>query len=394
ISALEEMVKHNEKERRKIQEKLDAMKKATSESSPSSPLKRFDEAKKAATQLIEKIENSTTLEEAKSSVARLREILAELEQIFNAAIAAFSEGKALPEIGDFSEINRLSTQLTVHDRMLGKLRDDIDGAKRRLEKLLPQQARLSSKIQKLEDMARLLKLKAGRWRTLASNISGNLMALSEKIGTKNGELLACREKLGKKMEELKEISVNFEEMTKKSLDYLREREKVLSGEISAIGNVNFRAQEDLTQKEAELAVESQKEEKLMAERDRLLTYMREIDEKKNEVFMQTFAPIAKNFSELFAEITDGCSGRLLLENEQSPFEGGVIIEADFGGGESLGLSGGQKTVAGLAFLFAIQKYRPATFYVLDEIDAHLDASNRRKVAALLQKLSKDSQILV
>ncbi|MEM3723770.1 MAG: AAA family ATPase, partial [Candidatus Hadarchaeales archaeon] len=393
ISALEGMIKQYERERSRIQAKLDAMSEASPETQPSSPLQRFEEVKRAAVQLIEKIENSTTLEEAKSSVAQLKAVLGELEEIFRSVVSAFSEGKSpIPEIANFSERSRLVAELTSYDMMLSKCREEVDSAKRRLEKLLPQEAGLSSRIQKLKETEGLLASKAERWRTLASNISNKLIGLSGEIGRKSGELTSCDEKLGGKMEELGKISVNFEEMSRQTLDRLLEREKSLSEEISALGNVNFRAQEDLAQKEAELASERQKEEKLTAERERILAYMKEIDEKKKEVFMQTFLPIAKNFSELFAELTDGRSGRLLLENEQSPFEGGVIIEADFG--ESQQLSGGEKTIAGLAFLFAIQKYRPTTFYVLDEIDAHLDASNRRKVAALLRKLSKDSQIVV
>jgi chromosome segregation protein len=88
---------------------------------------------------------------------------------------------------------------------------------------------------------------------------------------------------------------------------------------------------------------------------------------------------------------------LKLENEESPFEGGLDILARPEGSvvSYIGsLSGGQKAITALAFIFALQRFRPTTFYVLDEIDAHLDPKNRVRVAEMLQKLSRESQIVV
>jgi len=88
---------------------------------------------------------------------------------------------------------------------------------------------------------------------------------------------------------------------------------------------------------------------------------------------------------------------LKLENEQAPFEGGLEIVARPEGSGALyigSLSGGQKALTALAFIFALQRYRPTTFYVLDEIDAHLDPKNRTRVAELLRQFSRESQIVV
>ena len=58
------------------------------------------------------------------------------------------------------------------------------------------------------------------------------------------------------------------------------------------------------------------------------------------------------------------------------------------------MSGGEKSLTALAFLFAVQEYRPAPFYILDEIDAALDKENSLKVAMLIKDLSKDAQFVV
>jgi chromosome segregation protein len=74
-----------------------------------------------------------------------------------------------------------------------------------------------------------------------------------------------------------------------------------------------------------------------------------------------------------------------------------LIEAAAAGKKMMNIdlmSGGEKTLTALAFLFAIQKYRPSPFYILDEIDAALDKPNSKKTVDLIKKYSKDSQFIV
>jgi chromosome segregation protein len=75
----------------------------------------------------------------------------------------------------------------------------------------------------------------------------------------------------------------------------------------------------------------------------------------------------------------------------------LIVQANPGGKMLLNLdsmSGGEKTLTALAFLFAVQEYRPAPFYILDEIDAALDKENSKKIADLVKSLSKEAQFVV
>jgi chromosome segregation protein len=135
----------------------------------------------------------------------------------------------------------------------------------------------------------------------------------------------------------------------------------------------------------------------MAEKQSLLNFMAEIDEKKKQVFMKTFNEISKHFTQIFRELSPNGDAMLKLENEQSPFDGGLeIIARPEGSGTSYigSLSGGQMALTALAFIFALQRYRPTTFYVLDEIDAHLDPKNRTRVAEMLRQFSRESQIVV
>jgi chromosome segregation protein len=92
----------------------------------------------------------------------------------------------------------------------------------------------------------------------------------------------------------------------------------------------------------------------------------------------------------------GGTASLSLENPED-LESGLLIEANPFGKKLVNidsLSGGEKSLVALAFIFAIQKYRPAPFYILDEIDAALDKENSEKVAKIIKEFSKDAQFII
>ena len=161
--------------------------------------------------------------------------------------------------------------------------------------------------------------------------------------------------------------------------------------------MNFRAIQDFRDAERRYNSEKLKHDKLVAEKQALLDFMREIDEKKKEVFMQTFNELSQQFSKIFIELSPGGVARLVLENEENPFEGGLEIEANPAGKavDRVGaLSGGEKALTALAFIFALQRFRPTTFYVLDEIDAHLDPQNLHRVAEMIRRSTRESQVIL
>ena len=95
--------------------------------------------------------------------------------------------------------------------------------------------------------------------------------------------------------------------------------------------------------------------------------------------------------------TKGGDAELVMENLENPFEAGVRINVKIGTSKFLdirSLSGGEKTMAALAFIFSIQEYEPASFYVLDEVDAALDKHNSDKLAKLIREYSNKAQYIM
>lgn len=174
-------------------------------------------------------------------------------------------------------------------------------------------------------------------------------------------------------------------------EFIRKTEK----ELAAIGLVNLRAIEEYEKFKTEFDEYKNKYEKILEEKKAILDMMEKIEEKRRDVFFRCLNEISNEFNNVFVKMTGGAAS-LELE-DASNIESGLIIKASPRGKTLLNIdamSGGEKTLTALAFIFAIQKYKPAPFYILDEIDAALDKENSKIVAELIKKFSKNAQFIV
>ncbi len=182
-----------------------------------------------------------------------------------------------------------------------------------------------------------------------------------------------------------------------SVDELKERIKSSEKALNNIGNVNLRALEVYEQIEDEYQKVTEKVGKLKSEKDDVLNMMAEIEGKKKDIFMKTYNVFAKNFKSIFDQLTTKGEAHIVLENSENPFDGGIEIQVRVAGNKFLdmrSLSGGEKTLAALAFIFAIQEHQPSPFYLLDEVDAALDKINSQLLSKLIQKYAEKAQYLV
>lgn len=179
-------------------------------------------------------------------------------------------------------------------------------------------------------------------------------------------------------------------------DVIQKRVLIIETKMSNLEPVNMRAI-------AEFDVVMQRQEMVKSRRDVLASERKDILERmesytkmKKDVFMESFNAINANFKETFEELSGGY-GELLLENKEDPFSGGMSLRARPAGKNLIRLeamSGGEKSLTALSFLFAIQRYRPAPFYALDEVDMFLDGSNVDRVAKMIKKLAVGAQFIV
>ena len=187
------------------------------------------------------------------------------------------------------------------------------------------------------------------------------------------------------------------ETVEKPEEELRKEISQFEKMVQDIGNVNLRALEIYEAVEKEYNSLMNKKETLSKEKEDVLVMINEIETKKTELFLKTLEVVTKNFKEIFAALSTKGAVELELENKENPFEGGLLIKVKLIGNKFMdikSLSGGEKTMTALAFIFAIQEHDPASFYIMDEVDAALDKKNSEQLAKLVKKYSDRAQYVV
>ncbi|WP_299335853.1 chromosome segregation protein SMC [Haloplanus sp.] len=170
----------------------------------------------------------------------------------------------------------------------------------------------------------------------------------------------------------------------------------LESEMDALEPVNMLAIDEYDEVAAELDDLQERRDTLVDERDAIEERIEGYEQRKTETFMTAFEAIDDHFRDIFERLSAG-TGELHLENETDPFDGGLTMKAQPGDKPVQRLdamSGGEKSLTALAFIFAIQRHNPAPFYALDEVDAFLDAANAERVGEMVDDLADEAQFVV
>ncbi|MBI4017374.1 MAG: AAA family ATPase [Candidatus Aenigmarchaeota archaeon] len=193
----------------------------------------------------------------------------------------------------------------------------------------------------------------------------------------------------------KEFFERNEFYTEGTVETLEANKKRVLERLNKIGLVNMRAIEDYEGLKMLYDDLNKKVMTIEDEKRAVLEMASALENKRVQAFMETFDAINGNFSRIFSDLNGG-EANLALE-VATDIRSGLLIKARPEGKKELHLdamSGGEKTMTALAFLFAVQMYKPAPFYVLDEIDAALDKKNTKKVAELIKKYSSKAQFIL
>jgi chromosome segregation ATPase len=393
-----ELLRKAERERTGLEEELERARSETSagEGELSLAIVRLEGIREKLSSLALRLSRVESLEEARGVAAEIGAFLHEIDEVLKGVIFRISKDQLRTEDLEAAQrLLRLEAEIESLRRRERELRQEVERYERRLEKLSEQRSRLETLISRVGERFQEFWRKAVELRRSANVCFERALAAEAKKGGIESKRTEVRGELDRLEEEMKKINLDFTSLLRLDPQQLELREKQILHELRGLGEVNPRAARDLGEEETRLKEESEKFGKLEEEREILLRRLRELDEKKREVFMRVFNAVSENFSEIFSELSGGCSGRLILENPENPFEGGLGIEAEFDeASRTIRLSGGQQTLTAVALLLALQRYRPSTFYVMDEMDESLDPFNRRRVAELLRRYSQESQVVV
>lgn len=393
-----------------------------------------------------KVELSIKLEDFKNKVRKLKQELGELEEVSVGSVdAALNEIKELKEEkkGIVSKLESLppidSDSVGGVEQELNELRVEKETLKNSNKLIKSDSRRAKEVIKDIEKSVEEFKSKMASLEEEAEQVAKKLEVKKEEEAEYAGqleELMSKRRELADKIKDLSD-SLHSRESDKKVEAYkindlkvkkvevegrvstaeevlkdyerfdikrvteklgdLRDRVKKIEKRIEGFGPVNEKAIDMYERVKKEYEEIDDKRSELWSEKQEVLDLINQIDEKKKEAFMETFERVNKNFNKLFGELSSEGKAKLILENEEDPFEAGMDILARPKGKpiKSLrAMSGGEKSLTALAFIFAIQEFNPAPFYVLDEVDAALDMQNSQKLGELLSEYSKKAQYIL
>ncbi|MBR9681895.1 MAG: chromosome segregation protein SMC [Candidatus Altiarchaeota archaeon] len=288
----------------------------------------------------------------------------------------------VPELGKLQNLlQEISVNIKGHSTHSIELDKLLSEVTKKLDKHSIQKDRLETEIRaKLE--------KKNKFETTTNE-------LTEKIYSEKANLKIAESKIT-------ELEISFSEINDRGREFegvepIEQPGQVLRrvlNEIEALGELNFRAREDF--ENVKLLVEKiqTKLEKLSEERDAIVKLMEGIEEQKQEKFMETFNGIGNHFKRIFKTVIQG-DAKLEVEKDEEGISG-VAISVRLNDRDMSvdALSGGQKTLAALAFIFAIQHFKPSPLYIFDEVEAALDKHNSEKFARMLKDMGKGVQILI
>ncbi len=279
---------------------------------------------------------------------------------------------------------RFKAEIVELDKQLEGLQKQIDEIEVKLGKLLKERDEINADLMELEKQKHIRIADIDRIAEQIESFKSRRRELEPQLETAQKDL----EDNGVEIEKLEPVTISIEEITAK-IQRLERR-------MDELGDVNMRAlaaYDEVLKRQNEL---KEQIETLSKERKEILGRMQGYEQLKKETFMKTYNNINQNFKEVFHQLSEG-EGELKLENPDDPLAGGMTIEAqprDKKLQRLESMSGGEKSLTALAFVFAIQKYMPSPFYAFDEVDANLDTMNVERIAQMVQNQAKDTQFIV
>ncbi len=177
----------------------------------------------------------------------------------------------------------------------------------------------------------------------------------------------------------------------------RARASELERELRLLGPINPLALEEFGELRQRHTFLEEQLDDVRTTRRELHRVIKAVDEEIQTVFAAAYTDVAGHFATLFDSLFPGGSGRLVLTDPDNLLDTGIDVEAKPGGKNvkklSL-LSGGERSLTALAFLFAVFRSRPSPFYVMDEVEAALDDVNLHRFLALVAEFRREAQLLV
>ncbi len=366
------------------------------------------------------------LPDKEQQLLQLRQALTELEQ------------SQTPQ-----EWQQIQGTIKVQEQQLQQIEAELRGSEQKLKNLENQQQRFQEKIQEGSQRVAEYQTQQTSSRDAIDRVSTQMTTLAEQIAQTRHQISHMEASLGEekhkrdateqelrshqqrqqqlewelqklqetqqtRREELANLKLQLQNVSaelpnplpevpnKVDLEELQKELRSLSKRLQAMEPVNMLALEQYERTQNRLEQLSEKLKTLEAERTELLLRIENFTTLRQSAFKEAFDAVNENFQSIFAILSEG-DGYLQLDNPEDPFNSGLNLVAHPKGKpvqRLASMSGGEKSLTALSFIFALQRYRPSPFYAFDEVDMFLDGANVERLAKMIKQQAKQAQFIV
>ena len=319
------------------------------------------------------------------------------QNILNNLNSFFSESN-----NETQEISIDENEIKIYKETIKKYMDEISISEKKMDdnqtkilKLNEMNSALSNQVNKLENEINEIKLNLNE-KNSKKNISTK--KLEQLAGFDHDIVKKLTEQKEKFYKNSNESGINLKEQKiyqEKMLQKVYEELNKVNKELQKYDKVNRFAKDDLQEFIDKKNNIKEKLDDLDEKVNTIYSFIENIDNKNNEAISETFDNVKKSFSKFFKYLTGNGKGTMELSQDKKSIHISVSFNEDQKNAQSMyQLSGGQKTAAGVALIFALSTIEPPPFYILDEIDAALDPNYRVNLANLIKELSKNNQFII
>jgi chromosome segregation protein len=290
------------------------------------------------------------------------------------------------------ELDEVNLQLPVHQEAIRVLMTEVKDLEKRSQEI-------SKELLKLHEEKDVLLGKITQQEIQKTRFSEQLTHLDEERQKKLLVLQELEILLAAARAELEHMLTEQPDMKPPSaatVDQLKNQIERLERKMRNLEPVNMKALEEYNQTRIRQEELTDYLETLNNEKEEIRQRIAGYAELKKNTFMEAYTAININFQDIFAELSHG-HGKLELENPEDPFAGGLVIRAqprDKKMQRIEALSGGEKSLTALSFVFAFQRFAPAPFYAFDEVDMMLDGANAERLARMVRQQCEQAQFVV
>ncbi|MGF1460449.1 MAG: chromosome segregation protein SMC [Leptolyngbyaceae cyanobacterium] len=358
------------------------------------------QAQREALAALEQSQTHSEWQQAQSEVQALEQQLSDRQAILQAAERRLRDFQARQE--------RTQTAIQQQQRQIAEYQQQQTQQEHQRRALETQQSEMTTALQAVRRQLSALDAQLAEEKGSRDRVEGQYrqqQTQKQQIEWQREKRLETRKERQQQLAALEtELSAQAAELPEPlpevpadiDLEAIKKQIRSLQRRLEALEPVNMLALEEYNQTQERLEELSQKLTTLQEERTELLLRIENFTTLRQRAFQEAFDAVNENFSDIFAQLSDG-DGYLQLDDPQDPFNGGLNLVAHPKGKpvrRLASMSGGEKSLTALSFIFALQRYRPSSFYAFDEVDMFLDGANVERLSKMIKQQARQAQFIV